>query len=259
MKIPLERTAPMMRDFVPLGAVAFCRFVGCLLIWFAGYTESKSATDALKSPPIMRFPWITTCLALTLLAGQVIADDQEQKKEVAVDKAQVLEQKAADKGSEAPAPKKAETITQSEVQAVDPAGTAPLDEAITCMARSIYWEAKGKDSKDMEAVANVVMNRLGHEGFPDTVCGIVKQGSEKHACQFSWWCDGKQDSAQEEVPYALAKEIARKALNKQLPDHTNGAMYFHDKTAKPAWAKEYIKTAQIGLFTFYKPHDGSAK
>lgn len=207
----------------------------------------------------MRLPWIAACLAATLLAGQVFADDQEQKKEVAVDKAQVLEEKAADKGSTAPAPKKAETITQSEVQAVDPAGTAPLDEAITCLARSIYWEAKGKDSADMEAVANVVMNRLGHTGFPDTVCGIVKQGSEKHACQFSWWCDGKPDTAQEDVPYAMAKEIARKALNKQLPDRTHGAMYFHDRTVKPDWAHEYIKTAQIGLFTFYKPHDGDAK
>ena len=55
----------------------------------------------------MRFPWIATCLAITLFTGQVIADDQAQKKEAAVDKAQVLEEKAADKGSEAPAPKKA--------------------------------------------------------------------------------------------------------------------------------------------------------
>lgn len=93
---------------------------------------------------MLRLPWIATCLALALLAGQVIADDQEQKKEVAVDKAQVLEQKAAEKGGEAPAPKKAETITQSEVQAVDPAGTAPMDEAITCLARSIYWEPKAR-------------------------------------------------------------------------------------------------------------------
>lgn len=207
----------------------------------------------------MRFPWIATCLALGFFAGQVFADDQEQKKEVAVDKAQVLEEKAADKGAAAPAPKKAETITQSEVQAVDPAGTAPLDETITCLARSIYWEAKGKDSADMEAVANVVMNRLGHPGFPDTVCGIVKQGSERHACQFSWWCDGRADSVQEDRPYALAKEIARKALNKQLPDRTHGAMYFHDRSVKPDWTQEYVRTARIGRFMFYKPRGGSAK
>jgi spore germination cell wall hydrolase CwlJ-like protein len=206
----------------------------------------------------MSVKWIAALLAVTLLAGQAIADDQEQKKEVAQDKAQVLEQKAAEKGDNVPVPK-SEKITQSEVQAVDPSGNAPLDEAITCLARSIYWEAKGKDSADMEAVANVVMNRLGHAGFPDTVCAVVKQGSETKNCQFSWWCDGRPDTAQDETQYAIAKEIARKALNKQLPDHTGGAMYFHDRTVKPVWAKEYIKTAETGMFQFYKPHDGSAK
>lgn len=206
----------------------------------------------------MRFHWIATCLAITLFAGLAFATDQEQKQQAAENKAEVLEQKAADNPSPAPAPK-SEAITQSEVQAVDPAGVAPLDDAITCLARSIYWEAKGKDAVDMEAVANVVMNRLGHKGFPDTVCGVVKQGSETKSCQFSWWCDGRSDSVQEEVPYALAKEIARKALNKQLPDRTSGALYFHDRTVKPDWAKEYIKTADIGLFRFYKPHDCDAK
>jgi len=170
----------------------------------------------------------------------------------------VLEQKAAENKSPSAAPK-SEAITPSEVQAVDPAGVAPLDDAITCLARSIYWEAKGKNAADMEAVANVVMNRLGHKGFPDTVCGVVKQGSETKSCQFSWWCDGRSDSVQEEVPYALAKEIARKALNKQLPDRTGGALYFHDRTVKPDWSKEYINTVDIGLFRFYKPHDGDAK
>ncbi|MEB0045540.1 MULTISPECIES: cell wall hydrolase [unclassified Pseudomonas] len=207
----------------------------------------------------MRSTWIATCLAISLFTADASADDQAQKKAVAVDKAQVLEQKAAEKGSEAPVAKKAEAITPAEVQAVDPAGQAPLDDAITCLARSIYWEAKGKDTADMEGVANVVMNRLGHEGFPDTVCGIVKQGSEKHACQFSWWCDGRSDDVQEAEPYATAKEVARKALNKQLPDRTHGAMYFHDRNVNPAWAKAYIKTVEIGRFLFYKPRNGEAK
>ncbi|WP_085717919.1 cell wall hydrolase [Pseudomonas sp. B28(2017)] len=206
----------------------------------------------------MRLDWGATCLVLTLLAGPVAAGDQAQKQQAAENKAEVLEQKAAENSNPAPVPK-AEAITPSEVQAVDPKGAAPLDDAITCLARSIYWEAKGEDPADMEAVANVVMNRLGHEGFPDTVCKVVKQGSETRSCQFSWWCDGKSDSVQEEVPYAMAKEIARKALNKELPDRTQGALYFHDRTVKPDWAKEYIRTVDIGLFRFYKPHDGSAK
>lgn len=206
----------------------------------------------------MRFIWVAICLATVLLGGQAIAADQEQKAEVAEDKAQVLEEKAAEKGSEIPVPK-AETITKSEVQAVDPAGAAPLDDAITCLARSIYWEAKGKSFADMEAVASVVMNRLGKEGFPDTVCKVVKQGSEQKTCQFSWWCDGRSDQVVEDDQYTIAKEIARKALNKQLPDRTHGALYFHDRNVKPDWAKEYIKTTETGMFLFYKPHDDTAR
>ncbi|SEE54768.1 MULTISPECIES: cell wall hydrolase [Pseudomonas] len=205
----------------------------------------------------MRLIRIAICCAITLLGGQALATEQEQKKEVAENKAEVLEQKAAEKGTDLPVPK-SEAITTSEVQAVDPAGASPLDDAITCLARSIYWEAKGKSSADMEAVASVVMNRLGHEGFPDTVCAVVKQGSETKNCQFSWWCDGRSDQVQEETQYAIAKEIARKALNKQLNDRTNGAMYFHDRNVKPDWATKYIKTTETSMFLFYKPKGGEA-
>jgi spore germination cell wall hydrolase CwlJ-like protein len=205
----------------------------------------------------MRLIWIATCFAITLLGGQASATEQEQKKEAAENKAEVLEQKAAEKGADVPVPK-SEAITTSEVQAVDPAGASPLDDAITCLARSIYWEAKGKSSADMEAVASVVMNRLGHEGFPDTVCAVVKQGSETKNCQFSWWCDGRSDQVQEETQYTIAKEIARKALNKQLNDRTHGAMYFHDRNVNPDWASKYIKTTETSMFLFYKPKGGEA-
>ena len=204
----------------------------------------------------MRLMWTATCLALSLIGGLVVATELEQQK--AEDKAEVLEHKAAEKGADVPVPK-AEAITTSEVQAVDPAGSAPLDDAITCPARSIYWEAKGRETREMEAVASVVMNRLGHEGFPDTVCAVVKEGSESRNCQFSWWCDGRPDQVKEDAEYAVAKEIARKALNRTLNDRTAGAMYFHDKTVRPDWAGKYIKTADIGRFRFYKPRGGDAK
>jgi spore germination cell wall hydrolase CwlJ-like protein len=111
----------------------------------------------------------------------------------------------------------------------------------------------------MEAVANVVMNRLGHEGFPNTICGVVRQGRERGACQFSWWCDGRSDDAEEAKSYAVAKEIARKALNRQLTDRTGGALYFHQRKATPSWSAKYIKTVEVGEVVFYKPHGGTAK
>lgn len=201
---------------------------------------------------------IAFCFTVVLFGGAAVAADPVPNTDATLDKAQALEQKAAAGESVKPLPR-AQAITPSEAQAVDPAGAASLDDAITCLARTIYWEAKGGEAPDMEAVASVVMNRLGHEGFPDTVCEVVKQGSEQHACQFSWWCDGRSDDVQEDGPYTSAKEIARKALNQQLKDRTAGALYFHDRNVSPAWAREYIKTTETGEFLFYKPRAGTAR
>jgi len=182
----------------------------------------------------------------------------EKTSESAERKAEVLEKNAAAVGSDAP-PSSSEIITKTEAQAVDPVGNEPLDDAITCLARTIYWEARGGEAASMQAVANVVMNRLGHEGFPNTICKVVRQGGEQGACQFSWWCDGRSDNANEDDSYAIAKEIARKALNRQLTDRTVGALYFHQRKASPSWSREYIRTVEVDEFVFYKPHERAAK
>jgi spore germination cell wall hydrolase CwlJ-like protein len=198
------------------------------------------------------------CLLTFLMVASANAADQAQKEEAAKGKAEVLEEKASAAGSKM-LPTPAEKITAPQAQAVDPTGEEPLDDAITCLARAIYWEANRKDNVEMEAVANVVMNRLVHTGFPNTICGVVKQGREEGACQFSWWCDGRSDEAREDEPYAHAKEIARKALNRQLKDRSGGALYFHHREITPYWSHEYVKTAEIGEHVFYKPAGGKAK
>ena len=48
-------------------------------------------------------------------------------------------------------------------------------EAITCLALNIYWEARNQSFIAQVAVAEVTMNRVYDDRFPDTVCGVVKQ------------------------------------------------------------------------------------
>jgi spore germination cell wall hydrolase CwlJ-like protein len=206
----------------------------------------------------MRQIGAATCLSIFLLVGLANATDQAQKEEAAEGQAKVLEQKASFEGSKTK-PTPAEIITKPQAQSVDQTGEEPLDDAITCLARSIYWEAKRKDVAEMEAIANVVMNRLGHKGFPNTICGVVKQGQEEGACQFSWWCDGRSDDAKEDEPYSQAKEIARQALNRQLKDRTAGALYFHHRKVIPSWSNKYIRTVKVGEHIFYKPAGSKAK
>ncbi len=105
----------------------------------------------------MRQIWVATCLATILLVGHATAANRAQKAEAAESKAEVLEENAAAQGSKAH-PTPSEIITKPEVQAVDPVGEEPLNDAITCLARTIYWEAKGEGAVGMEAIANVVMS-----------------------------------------------------------------------------------------------------
>ncbi len=206
---------------------------------------------------------LAACLALIVLLGcQPPEGDKAlpaaNGPEATEKKAEALEQNAAADGANT-APSRVEIIGKSEVQAVDPDGKEQLDDPITCLARTIYWEARGEQAASMDAVASVVMNRLGHAGFPHTVCAVVRQGREEGACQFSWWCDGRSDRAKEDESYAVAKEIARRALNLQLKDRTGGALYFHHRNVTPGWSTEYKKTAEIGEFVFYQPRGGDAR
>lgn len=206
----------------------------------------------------MRLTFTAICLFCAVLfsTSTLAADPAAAAK--AEEKAAALEHDVATQAADAK-PARNETITATEAKAVDPQGAAPLDDTLTCLARTIYWESKGATDDDMQAVANVVMNRVGHDGFPDTVCAVVKDGAQRHACQFSWWCDGRADQIKEDDQYLQAKEIARKVLNRQLPDNSRGALYFHDRKAAPAWAKTYARTARTGKFLFYKPRNGDAR
>lgn len=201
-------------------------------------------------------PWVTAALLALLLVSARPLAEQEERAEAAAAKAEVLERVVAPDATATPPE---EPITEREVQAVDPAGSDPLEEPITCLARSIYWEAKGVPGRDMEAVANVVMNRLAHEGFPNSICEVVTEGSEQPPCQFSWWCDGRPDEVVEPDAYEIAREVARQAINLELADHTGGALYFHHRTVSPDWASVYPRTAETGEFLFYRPEGGMAR
>jgi hypothetical protein len=85
-------------------------------------------------------------------------------------------------------------------------------EATRCLALALYWEAKTEGRAGMLAVGSVVLNRVAHPEFPDTVCGVVKEGGEQPPCQFSWWCDGQSDRPTETRAWDLARHLAATIL-----------------------------------------------
>lgn len=200
----------------------------------------------------MRYSLIVIVSLVASLSIPSAQASETTQRAVAQQKARVLEQRASNEGGVQPPPPDVR-LTSDGTRAIDPRGQAPLDDAVTCLARSIYWEAKGTNAREMEAVANVIMNRLGSTGFPPTLCGVVQEGSETGSCQFSWWCDGRPDEVRELKEYAAAREIARRALNGNLLDRTHGALFFHHRGITPAWASSFVLTAKTGEFRFYRP------
>lgn len=204
----------------------------------------------------MHRPWFIATLMAFFLTGSPTSADQQRMAEAAATKTEILEQVIAP-DVEIAAP--SEAITKAEVQAVDPTGSAALDDPITCLARTLYWESKGASAHDMQAVASVVVNRLAHEGFPNSICDVVTQGTEHFPCQFSWWCDGRSDDVVEPEAYETAREVARQAINLKLVDRTDDALYFHHRTVAPDWSKVYQLTAETTEFLFYRPDGDKAR
>lgn len=78
---------------------------------------------------------------------------------------------------------------------------------------ALYHEARGETQEGIWAVAIAILNRVDHPDFPSTVGAVVRDGGEKiHACQFSFWCDGRSDEMKDRAAAARVQAIAKDAI-----------------------------------------------
>jgi hypothetical protein len=129
-----------------------------------------------------------------------------------------------------------------------------LDQEFDCLALNIYWESRSEPALGQFAVAAVTLNRVAAPSFPDDVCGVVQQGGEDklHRCQFSWWCDGKDDTPKDEAAWSAAQSVAYTVLFFDPPDPTRGALWYHADYVKPSWAKSLARVTKIGRHIYYR-------
>lgn len=137
---------------------------------------------------------------------------------------------------------------------------------ITCMQENIFWEARNQSTLGKVAVAWVTLNRVDSERYPNTICGVVKQGLKNadgtmvlHKCQFSWYCDGKPDRVPNNpianrawIDAGIIAEVTMLdwARNKTSP--VEGATMYHADYIKPYWASSYDKVTRIDNHIFYQ-------
>lgn len=96
---------------------------------------------------------------------------------------------------------------------------------VNLLARLIHGEARGEPYLGKVAVAAVVLNRVRHPSFPNTIAGVIYQ-----AGAFDAVADGQINLA----PDADSLRAARDAMNGWDP--TGGCLYYYNpSTATAAW------------------------
>ena len=137
-----------------------------------------------------------------------------------------------------------------------------IQDELECLAKNIYFEARGESLTGKIAVANVTMNRVKHHKYPSTVCGVVTQAKwyvnwkgnrlpKRNQCQFSWFCDGKADVPVDMRAYKDSIRVAEVVYH-GYRDLTDGSLFYHSTKVEPYWVTSMVRTKSIGAHVFYR-------
>ena len=120
-------------------------------------------------------------------------------------------------------------------------GTSSSNDS-TLLAMVINGEARGESYEGQVAVGAVVLNRVRHSSFPNTIAGVVYQPGAFTAVD-----DGQINKAIESSCF----NAARDALNGWDP--TGGAVYYYNpRTATNSWIRSRPIIKTIGKHVFCK-------
>ena len=113
---------------------------------------------------------------------------------------------------------------------------------VTLLAKLIYGEARGESYTGQVAVGAVVLNRVKHSSFPNTIAGVIYQSGA---------FDAVSDGQINLTPDSTAKKAAQDAINGWDPSY--GAIYyFNPSTATNKWIWSRPMTVTIGKHRFCK-------
>lgn len=108
------------------------------------------------------------------------------------------------------------------------------------LAKLIAAEARGESYTGQVAVGAVVLNRVDHASFPDSISGVIYQAGAFSCVKDSNWSV---------EPNATSKKAAQDALNGWDP--TGGAIYYYNpRTATSKWIRSRPVMCTIGNHVF---------
>ena len=131
---------------------------------------------------------------------------------------------------------------------------AKLDaEERKCLSQAIYYEARSEPRIGQLAVADVVLNRVASPVYPNSICEVVFQGSERRTgCQFSFTCDGSMQARLNKRKWKESEDLAGAILAGVRAPVSRNATHYHANYVTPHWADSLTPTATIGTHKFYR-------
>ena len=104
--------------------------------------------------------------------------------------------------------------------------------SLDCLARNVYYEARGEAIAGQYAVAEVTMNRKSSPHYPKTVCDVVYQ---KEA--FSWTGQRGLEPPAGAEWHARAQDGRRGLLPDAGSRPCRALLHFHATYVSPDWSK----------------------
>lgn len=127
-----------------------------------------------------------------------------------------------------------------------------MDSEVYCLARAMYYEARGEGPIGQRAVGNVILNRVAYKHyFPNTVCGVIAEKG-----QFQWYHNA---SLRGKVPFKVnvhtdivdnARQLMTEHRRGTRVDTTQSSFFFSANGVRPAPSAVYHK--HVGKHAFYK-------
>ncbi len=125
--------------------------------------------------------------------------------------------------------------------------------AIDCLTAAVYFEAASESAVGQRSVAQVVLNRARHPAYPNSICGVVFQGSNRvTGCQFSFTCDGSLSRRPSAYGWARARQVAAMALSGFVEPSVGLATHYHTTSVVPYWSASLTKLRTVGAHIFYR-------
>jgi hypothetical protein len=136
-----------------------------------------------------------------------------------------------------------------------------FERSLECLSQAVYYEARSQSDDGERAVAQVVLNRVRHPAYPNSVCGVVYQGSERSTgCQFTFTCDGSMNAGVEPYAWERARRIAESALRGNVYRPVGLATNYHTTAIHPYWAPSLVPQVIVGAHIFYRrPGSGTVE